>query len=344
MSKKALLEFQQIAVMMPVNHRYTREALLGVRQDESEKLLATVRLPMVNISARPKRSKMARVIPDNRLAGRMAAEHLLDRGLQTIAYVGMVGEDPYYAVARYEGAGEAMKERGLELVLAGRDSGGSFLSSVTKLPRPVGVVAANDGVARKLVDDCRREGVAVPHEIAIVGVDNDEIMCEVSDVPLTSVDTHGRRVGYEAAALLDRMLDGEPAPAEPVLVPPRGIVERDSSDVYALGDPALNAALRTLHQQAYTGITVAEAAKASGVHRRVLERAMRQTLGRSPHRELQRLRLERARELLQLSEVKVESIATRCGFRDLPYFQRVFKKATGMTPRRFRAKYREDQA
>ena len=167
------------------------------------------------------------------------------------------------------------------------------------LPKPVGIMACNDIRGQQVMNACRRVDLIVPEEVAIIGVDNDELLCELSNPPLTSVVPDTLRIGYEAAALLERIMAGGKPPGEPILIPPLGIKLRRSTDVLAMNDRQLVAGAHFMREHLFEAITVNDMARPAGMSRRVFERrfAARVRLA-LPKAEVLRLRLERVKELL----------------------------------------------
>jgi LacI family transcriptional regulator len=212
---------------------------------------------------------------------------------------------------------------------------------VRRLPKPVGVMTCNDDRGQQLLDACRRAEVAVPEKVAVIGVDNDEVLCNLSHPALSSVDVATQSIGYEAAALLDRMMNCAPCPAQRILLPPRCVVGRRSTDVVATEDPALARAIHELRARACSGLRLKDLLRTSGLTHRALERGTRRLLGRSPKQEITRVQLERARRLLVDSELPVATVAERCGFTDAKYFCQVFRTRVGLTPATFRRQTRQ---
>jgi LacI family transcriptional regulator len=178
--------------------------------------------------------------------------------------------------------------------------------------------------------------VAVPEQVAVIGVDNDARLCRLCTPPLSSVipDTH--RTGYEAAQLLDRMMRGEQVGSGATLVPPVGIAERQSTDVYAIDDPDIVTALRFIREHSCDGITVADVLRVVPLSRRKLEQRFLKLVRRSPHAEISRIRMERAGRLLRETALPLAEIARRAGFADPLYLSRAFKKYIGISPRAYR--------
>ncbi|MFM8378861.1 MAG: substrate-binding domain-containing protein, partial [Planctomycetia bacterium] len=207
---------------------------------------------------------------------------------------------------------------------------------VQSLPKPIGIFACTDQLAFWLLDACRRAGVAVPEEVAVVGAENDETLCTMARPQLSSVAFDGERVGYEAAGLLDRLMAGEAPPAEQMLVPPKGIVVRQSSDIMAIEDPQVAAAVRYIREHACHGINVNDVVKHVGLSRTLIERRMRQAIGRTPGEEIVKVRFGRVRQLLAETDLALAAIADRCGFEHPQYMAESFKKHFGITPGAFR--------
>jgi LacI family transcriptional regulator len=211
---------------------------------------------------------------------------------------------------------------------------------VTQLRKPVGIMASNDDRGHQVLDACRRAGMNVPHEVAVVGVDNDSNLCNLCTPPLSSIDTNASVVGYEAAALLMRLMRGDKPPKEPVLVgTPRGLVRRQSSDMLAIEDGELAKALQFIRDHACEGIQVSDVLAQTKHSPSTLERRVKAHFGRSLKTEITRVRLDSAKLLLQETNLKVSQIASRTGFNEAKYFCEVFRNVEGMTPTMFRKKF-----
>jgi len=180
----------------------------------------------------------------------------------------------------------------------------------------------------------------VPEDVAVVGVDNDDLLCELARPSLSSVIVPAERVGYEAAALLDRLLAGNKPPRDPLLIPPPGVVSRKSSDVLAIDDPVVAQAVRFLRDSAHLPLRVSDVLRAVPVSRRALERRFQAVLGRGLAKEIRRLHVNQAKQLLANSELPMQTIAERCGFSSQYHFSRTFRKAVGTTPTAYRAEIR----
>ncbi len=273
-----------------------------------------------------------------------AIEHFSDRGFTNLGFVGAQGAR--WSEKRLASFLQQTKEIGVEpRVLKmpplnrldhswGKDR--SIIDEWLKeFQPPVGILACYDVMGMRVLEACRRIGFAVPEEIAVLGVDNDEILCELASPQLSSIEQDVERIGFEAAKLLDALMEGEDVPRE-VSVSPSRIVPRMSTDIVAIDDPQVAQALQYIRDHACEGISVDQVAEFAALSRRALERRFQQLLGRSPGKEILKLQIDRSKELLRQSDFKLEVIAHRCGFSSASYFCRAFLKATGYSPRKWK--------
>lgn len=201
-------------------------------------------------------------------------------------------------------------------------------------------MACNDDMGLRVLDACRRAALRVPDQVAVAGVGNDECLCDLSLPELTSVHLNPHRIGYEAAELLDRMMDGQAVEQQEYLVPPREIVPRMSTDVMAAEDPLVAEAVLFIRENACQTIDVRSVCRRVCRSRGALEPRFKQALGRSVHEEIQRVRLARVRELLAATDLPIKQIARLSGFRYPEYLMRVFRQTTGQTLRQYRQSLR----
>jgi LacI family transcriptional regulator len=204
------------------------------------------------------------------------------------------------------------------------------------LHKPIGILACNDERGLYLLDACRRAGVAVPDEVAVIGVDNDEFICDLAIPPLTSVDVNSEETGYHAAKLLDHLMDGGQAPAHIPTTPTRGITTRLSTDIIASDDEEVNRAIRFIRDRGSDKIRVMDVLAHLGISRASLQQRMKRVVGRTIHEEIERMRLARVKELLLKPELTIKQIARETGFSSVQYLTRVFRASVGETPARFR--------
>jgi LacI family transcriptional regulator len=343
---------QEPSERIPNLNRWQGDGIItAIRTPRVVQGVKKMRVPVVSITGTATFPAFPLVCNDDRLVGLRAAEHFLERGHRRFAFCGYAhSPHTHYSRSRMLGFVESVEEAGFACRtfktrrITARDWDavvGELVGWIRSLEKPVGIMACNDVRARHVLEACREAGVHVPDEAAVVGVDNDAIMCKFSTPPLSSVDLGAKRIGYRAAETLDRLMAGKPAPSAPVIVEPGEVACRQSSDVLAVEDRHIAHAIRFIREHACEGITVAEALDSVPLNRRALERRFKKALGRSPHSEIHRVRITRARELLATTELTTEEIADRCGFTYVQYLRRVFLKSTGMTPGQYRRKTRQ---
>jgi LacI family transcriptional regulator len=315
---------------------------------QNQSIAAEVRatgIPAVDVLGLVPQVSIPLVHVDDAQIARMAAGHLLERGFRHFGFFGIEGEN--WSERRRESFAECAHAAGCSLGVyeLPRDQARAttwermedeLASWVRHLPKPAGVMVCSDQRGPQFLEACRRAGVQTPDEVAVVGVDNDEPLCEVCNPPLSSVNANHLRVGYHAAALLDRLMRGRQAPPQPILIEPERVVTRMSTDVLAIEDRAVANVLRLIREQACAGIKVDDLARQAGLSRSVLQRRFRTLLKRSVHEELLSVRLKRASELLAETDLSLAEIAERTGFKHQSYMGAVFKARLGKTPARFR--------
>jgi LacI family transcriptional regulator len=278
---------------------------------------------------------------------RLAWEHLLDRGLRHFAFCGIPRGKIRFQDLRCDLFRRMVEEAGYDYseFPAGSNAADAepwerqqrrIAQWLTRLPKPVGVMCGFDDRALEVLDASRRAGIAIPDEVALVSVDNDEYICRLADPPLTSIDVNPEEIGYQAAALLERMMNGERPPEEPVEIEPRGIVTRQSSDILAIEDRQVAAAIRFIRDRACEGVNVADVLAEFPRSRSSLERAFKSVLGRTPKAEILRIQLERAKNLLARTDLAVADVAAKAGFRSLTYFSAAFRRTLGISPGAYR--------
>lgn len=288
---------------------------------------------------------------DNRAVVRLALDHLLQRGVRQFGFLGPPPGDYSRMDERRTFFLERMQAEGLaHSSFDGwpkRPRHGQWelqqeriAQWLAGLPKPVGILTASDDCGLLVLDGCRRAGVSVPEEAAVVGIDNDESLCMLSVPPLSSVDIMPQHIGYQAAALLDRMMQGERPGRSPIRTEPGAVVVRESSDLLATDDREVAAALRFIRAHACDRIKVADVAGHVGLSPTALAARVRKAIGRTIYQEIQRVQLDRVRELLSDSDLPLKQIARRCGFKYTQYMSRVFRETTGRTLMEYRKQAR----
>ncbi len=208
------------------------------------------------------------------------------------------------------------------------------------LPKPAGVFAPGIEYAGLVLGLCRSLGIAVPEEIAVMGSVDDPAICNVFTPPLTCVDLPAERIGYEAAAMLDRWMGGEKPPWGTLWLPATHVAERQSTELVAIADTDVARAVRFIREHACRGISVPQVAADIGLSQRMLELKFRQYLGRTPRDEILKIKLDRVQLLLSQNDMSIENIARTCGFPSFRHFAGQFRRELGMTPRSFRRTHR----
>jgi len=291
-------------------------------------------------------SDFPRVITCGETIGRMAAQHFLDRGFQDFGFCGFddmfwsrerehfftlrLGEAGYsahtYRQPRYKTARAWEKEK-VHLV-----------EWIRSLPKPVGILACNDDRGQQVTEACKIAQVSVPDDVAILGVDNDVLVCDLSDPPLSSIALNTEAAGYETAKLLDRLMAGEAMAGQRILVEPTHIVERQSTNILAIGDISVSRALRFIRENGDRLIQVNDVARAAASSRRVLERRFRKYLNRSINQEIKRVKIKRCIQLLFETNLSISEIASTMHFSSAAHISRYFRDEIGMSLMAYRKK------
>ena len=302
-------------------------------------------IPTVNLTDIYGDQGLPSIWSDHEAIGRMAAEHLMQRGLQHFAFSGF--SDHHWSYERYRGFQRALQSRGYDCFF--HNSGWSssrvqgwesqqrdIVDWLMSLPQPIGIMACNDFRGQHLLEGCRSASISVPERAAVVGVDNDQVICDFCQPPLTSVIPAAERIGFEAATMLDQLMRGERIDTKLRLVQPLGMAERQSTSVMSIDDPEVVAALRIIRDHAFTGVTVNDILRQVPIARSSLERRFRRAVGRSPKAQIRITQLRRAQQLLRETDLPLTQIAGLVGFKHAEYFSVVFKREVGQTPGAYR--------
>ena len=311
--------------------------------------LLGLQCPVVCVGPHFSEVKLPRVDWDDELAGQMAVGHLAGLGMRRIGYVG-ADFGLSYVAKRLQGARRAATKHGLEIEALELEPGGHKAGKVAaaskravkwlkSLEPPFGVVAATDITGFELLNALSAAGIEVPEQAAVISIGGDNVLCPFSDPALSSVELPGEQVGYEAARMLDHLIDKQ-KPARQLLVAPRRVVARRSSDVVATGDEMVRRALNFIRAHAAEPIGVSDVLAAVPLSRRPLELRFKRETGRTLQKEIWRLRLERAKEMLVETDLPVAEIAIRCGFSEPQRMTEVFGRELGIAPGSFRQSHR----
>lgn len=320
-----------------------------------ERLIRSVRVPCVISSLDEPRpltgiARVGEIRTDSGAIGRMGAAHLLDAGFRRFAFCGFdncdwsrVREDSFTRFARERGffcsahrIALASWMHGHNWIQTQQHEQPRMIAWLKSLPKPVGLMACNDVCGLEVLECCAAAGLRVPDEIAVVGVDNDEMMCEITSPPLSSVSLDIELAGYEAAQLLDSMMSGRIPKRRMVRVRPTHVAVRLSSDVIAQEDWVVARALQFIRDHARQNLSVSDVCEEVGVSRRTLERRFFRAVHRTLLAEITRCHLERAKQLLLETDLPCAHVALQAGFGSLNTFSRAFTRHEGTTPQHFR--------
>jgi len=284
------------------------------------------------------------VISDHRAVAHMAADHLLNLGLLYFAYCGF--DDWWWSRRRRDSFREAVNHAGFTVdvyrspVTQSRCTWDKELPQLVSwlqhLPKPVGIMACNDDRGELVIEACKAADLKVPEEVAVVGVDNDTLVCDLCSPPLSSVAENLEKIGYDAAEILDRMIQGLDDVPSTLCIRPTHVVVRPSTDVLAMNDADVVAALRFIRRRVRLNIGVQQVVEVTHLSRRTLEQRFRCILGHSIHDEIQRVRIELLKQMLLETSKSLTEIAVMLGFSDAAHASRFFRKVQGISPTRYR--------
>lgn len=291
------------------------------------------------------------VASDDRALGSLVADYFIERGFRKFAFCGSTSYSPC-SFLRRDGFKEKLEAKGFSAsVFSGlgdpptrkidwKRDWEKVAQWIRSMNQPLALFADNDGCGRVLAELCRELDIHVPEEIAIVGANNDELVCEFSNPHLSSVTLAKEQVGFEAAELVEQLIKKKKTAALPILIPPLGITSRRSSETFAVEDPHIAKALNFIYTYAGESIGVEDLLKEVPLCRRTLEVRFRNAIGRSPHEEIRRAHVERAKKLLTGTNLPLERIAEASGFSTTKHFYLNFRKETGLSPTQYRKKFK----
>jgi LacI family transcriptional regulator len=322
-------------------------AFAAIYTPEDARLAQRIGIPIVNLATHLTDLKTPSITVDHYAVGELAARHLLERNFRRFGYYGP--SDLHYAQLRRDGFSSIVAQAGGDVkILEVQTSDGDARQKLDdqqyaledwlrSLKVPVGILASADLRASMVLEACQKLKLRVPEDVAVVGVDNDPVVCDFCDPPLTSVSRNDYQVGYEAAILLDQLMDGGSPPEKPIRIPPAGIVQRTSSDTVSVEDPYIAEAIRFMRERVHEHFGVDELLNQVPLSRRSLEYRFRACLGRSPYDYLNQIRVDQAKRLLSdPHRSSLTKIAMACGFGDLRRFRIVFQRLVGANPSEYR--------
>lgn len=307
-------------------------------------------VPVVNISALElSGDPFPRVTMDYNAAAKLAVQHFRERGFQHFAYRGL----PNFISSKLhrEAFAKAVNDAGFTcdafMPQKPKRKASEFdhemkstIDWLKRLPKPVGIFTWATEVAHTVLDACKVADISVPYEVAVLGGDYDELLCDATTPPLSGMDVPSEQIGHAAAELLDRLMKKKPKSSvktmNATLIPPISVITKRSTDTIAIEDPDLAQALRYIRDHAFESIQINDILKSVPLSRRSIERKFMEYLGRTPAEEIRRLRLAKAKSLLVDSSLSIEAIAHACGYGTYNYMSYVFMNECDMTPRAYR--------
>jgi LacI family transcriptional regulator len=318
-----------------------------IENEETAELIRRLDLPAVDLSAARLVPSLPCVETDDDVIAQWAVEHFAVRGLRHFAYC---GDSRFgWSVTRGARLRARVGELGFDAHEFLIDPSGKLADDrlqmarwLADLPKPIGILACYDIAGQELLEACKIAGLSVPDSVAVLGVDNDELICNLTSPPLSSIQPDTTRTGFLAASLLDEMMSGVGAPADLHLIEPLRVVTRQSSDIVSVADPLVARALTLIRDGADDGLRVADVQRHVGLSRRSLDYRFQRIIGHTVHDELTRVRMERLADLLIRTDWTLPQLAERLSFSHSEYMGVAFKKFSGRSPGEYRRANRPD--
>ncbi|MCR5414150.1 MAG: substrate-binding domain-containing protein [Kiritimatiellae bacterium] len=311
------------------------------------KSLRRQKIPVVDLTFNHPEMRLPRVSGDHAAMGRLAREHFEERNFHNFAwfstnwlnihrlrYEGFSNPSNISNPKRWIFSEEAPSERLDDFAWFNRWLG----KKLRDAPKPLALLAYDDADAARALGACLAAGLSVPDDVAILGIGGDRLICENQSVPISSIEHDQGRTGYEGAELLDSLMDGKNSPRNPILIPPRGITVRASTDFIAAANPILRRTLEHIRANLAKPIGLSQIAEEVGSSRATVARLFEHELGHTAGKEIMRQRIDMAKRLLKNDSLSISEIAYRTGFCNPAYFTNTFRRATGLTPKSWRKK------
>lgn len=326
-------------------------AWLGAGEDLAE-FVVEAKLPTVDFSFRRPHLPFPRVLADNRAAARLVAEHFLVRGLRNFMFYS--AQENWTFDETGQAFVDILKDAGhdcqwlrwhkLRESQTGHQLRWKFRrrwleTELKNAPKPLAFFAATDDLGVEAIEACEAAGAAVPESVSIFGMDNSLLAVDAMRTPVSCVDRNLELLGYRGAELLDKLMHGKPPPAQPIRIPPAGLVCRKSSDLLAVNHKAVARSLRFIWENSHKPISVDDLVKIAAMSRSGLHKAFLENIGRTPGSELHRVRLENAKKFLRETNHKLDVLAEMCGYQSANSFWVAFRQATGLSPKQYKKQF-----
>lgn len=314
--------------------------------------LSRLHVPIVDVRCRRQFPGIPQVETDERAVAKLAFDHLWDRGFRRFAFCGF--QFAHYSEARLKFFRQFVAEANCSLSVyespgqkntvltrieqSGLVDGQAMTKWLSSLERPTGMLVCNDIRGQQVLNVCRSIPIAVPDDIGIIGVDDDDAICPLTDPPLSSVKPNAKQVGYRAAEILFDIINGKPVPTATEFIPPLKVVQRLSTEVNAVEDREVARVCRFIREYACEGINVNDVAEFTSLSRRQLERRFRTEFDRTPHEEITAVQVARVQQLLRETEMTLEQMTPLAGYTHKESLSAVFKRETKETPGEYRTR------
>lgn len=332
---------------------WTGDGIIAAIGDPEQFDVPSLRIPIVDVMGVKRFPGVPLIHTNDDAVGRLGAEHLLERGFRQFGFVEY--EARFWSERRrigfHQALGPLASNCTVHTMLEPSGGGGPtgfeqqqhrLAEWIKTLPKPVGIMATNDLSAQQVLEACMRLRVEVPEQVAVVGADNDEPICSICYPPLSSVIINDHQRGYEAAAVLDRLMSGLEPLCDPTWVEPVGVYARQSTDIMAIDDQLVARAMRFVREHACEPISVDDVVAEIPLSRSMLERRFKHAVGRSINSEIVRTRINQAIGMISQTELGLKEVARRCGFGAQAYMNAVFQQRLGRTPGSYRRPHRHD--
>ena len=313
-------EWRGDGVITTLRHRSTR--LAAIRK------FRHAGIPIVDLTVECQQVNLPRVISDHFAIGRLGGEHFRERGFENVAWFSSGWSEVHHR--RYNGFSAAFGKSIPHLGLK------NLHKRLAELPKPIGILAYNDTDAAQVIYAAQELVLSIPDDVSVLGIGDDPFLCENQSTPISSIRQDLAHGAFEGAALLERLMNGEPEPKEPILIPPTGLTARASTDTLSHPDPLIRAALIYINRHIGESFGTPEIAASIGLSRNKLDHLFAEKLGHSVGSEIHKHRLVRVKRMLADADIPIGDIAIKCGFCNVAYLSNVFRKATGLSPRAWR--------
>ena len=324
--------------------KWKADAVIAQLENVDVNKLSKLKIPIIIQNYKERADKVYNITGDYFKTGEMAAEFFLSRGFSNFAYYG--SKDMIWSRERADGFRSRIEARGYSLSTLNnnfrRNERWSF-NTVTlsqwllSLPKPVALFACDDDYAARITETCKIYNISVPEEIAVLGVDNDELICNISDPPLSSIVLDVGTGGYQAAALLHRLMNREDLSASDIVIPPLRIELRQSTEKYVVANKYILQAIEFIRNNYDKTVSINDVMSKVPLSRRILEKRFKKEVGITIYQYLLQYRVDRFSELLIKTDKPLSELALMCGFDDYKNVARVFRKYKKMTPQQYRS-------